>query len=360
MKWYSKFLSCATACAALLATASLSACSDDNEGPAQGLVLTATPTTFVAGKGNTAFKVTFEGQDVTSAAEISTSGTKVENASWTTTTAGTYKFTAAYEGKTSNEVTVTVTENEGGNSEVGKYFRYVLLNKFTQVTCTYCAVAESNLRSLTPEEQEQFLTIAVHREDRLSCVEGNSFGASMGATTYPTWFFNMKKTEAYTGSDALAASILRSKLLLANSRNPSLCGVKAESTIEGTTAKVKATVDFLKAANFRIVCVLTENGLPRKPNSTETLEVFDNVLRAAANGADGKKLSLFANGQLVEVTEPGEQEFEFSVEMKDEWKKENCEFVIYVLHEQAVDKSYLMNNGTVCRVGESVDYRLAK
>lgn len=360
MKWYSKFLSCATACAALLATVSLSACSDDNGGPAQGLVLTATPTTFVAGEGSTAFKVTFEGQDVTSAAEITTSGTKVKNASWTTTTVGTYKFTAAYEGKTSNEVTVTVTENGGGsNPEVGKYFRYVLLNKFTQVTCTYCAVAESNLRSLTPEEQEQFLTIAVHCSDRLSCNEGNFLAASLGASVYPTWIFNMKQKELYTGSDALAASILRSKLLLANSKNPSLCGVKAESTIEGTTAKVKATVDFLKAANFRIVCVLTENGLPRTAGN-ETLEVFDNVLRCAARDTDGNKLNLLTNGQLVEVTEPGEQEFEFSVEMKDEWKKENCEFVIYVLHEQAVDKSYLMNNGTVCRVGESVDYRLAK
>ncbi|MDE5707733.1 MAG: Ig-like domain-containing protein, partial [Alistipes sp.] len=254
MKWYSKFLSCATVCAALLATVALPACSESDEpGPAtKGLTLTAAPTTFVAGEGSTSFKVTFDGQDVTSAAEISTSGTKVENASWTTSTAGTYKFTATYEGNTSNEVTVTVTENGGGNTpEVGKYYRYVLLNKFTQVTCTYCAVAESNLRSLTPEEQEQFLTIAVHCGDRLSCNEGNFLGSSLGASVYPTWIFNMKQNELYAGSDVLAASILRSKLLLANAKNPSLCGVKAESTIEGTTAKVKATVDFQKAANFR-------------------------------------------------------------------------------------------------------------
>ncbi|MDE7069057.1 MAG: Omp28-related outer membrane protein [Alistipes sp.] len=359
MKWYSKFLSCATACAALLATVALPACSESDEpGPAtKGLTLTAAPTTFVAGEGSTSFKVTFDGQDVTSAAEISTSGTKVENASWTTSTAGTYKFTATYEGNTSNEVTVTVTEKN--ETPTTKYYRYVLLNKFTQVTCTYCAVAENNLRSLTPEEQEQFLTIAVHCGDRLTSLEGGSLGASLGISTYPTWVFNMKKTELYTGSDVLGASALRSKLLLANSRNPALCGIKAESTVEGATAKVKATVDFQKAANFRIVCVLTENGLPRT-NGSETLEIFDNVLRAVASDSDGNKLNLFTNGKLVEVAETGEQEFEFSIELKEEWKKENCDVVIYVLHEQAVDKSYLMNNGVVCPLGESVDYRYAE
>lgn len=361
MKWYAKFLSCATVCAAMLATAPLASCSDDDEpAPTGGLTLTATPTTFVAGEGSTTFKVTFEGQDVTAAAEImTTTGSKVMNASWTTQTAGTYKFKASYEGMTSKEVTVTVTEAGGNdNPDAGKYLRYVLLNKFTQVTCTYCAVADNNFKQLTPEEQEQFLQISVHCKDRLACLEGNSLGVSMGASVYPTWFFNMKKTEPCTGAEAVTTSIIRSKLILAEKRNPSLCGVKAESTVEGSTAKVKATVDFQKAANFRIVCVMTESGLPRT-NGDETLAVFDDVLRAAATNAKGEKLNLFTNGDLVEVTEPGEQEFEFTVEMKEEWKKENCKFVIYVLHEQ-VDKSFLMNNGAACPVGGKVDYRLAK
>lgn len=360
MKWYAKFLSCATVCAAMLATVSLAACSDDNDEPAptDELTLTATPTTFVAGEGSTTFKVTFNGQDVTAAAEITTSGTKVENATWTTQTAGIYKFTATYEGKSSKEVTVTVTEagDEPGPSE--KYYRSVLLTKFTQTTCVPCSVAHNNFKQLTPEEQEQFLQIAVHCSDRLSCLEGNSLAASMGASVYPTWFFNMKKTKAYTGSNMLGTSSIRSELILAEKRNPALCGIKAASTVEGSTAKVKATVDFQKTANYRIVCALTENNLPRT-NGNETLEVFDHVLRAAAVNAAGEKLSLFGNGDLVAVTETGEQEFEFSVELKEEWNKENCEFVIYVLHEQ-VDKTYLMNNGVACPVGKEVDYRFAE
>ncbi len=77
---------------------------------AQVPVLTAEPVEFVAGEGSTTFTVTVNGEDVTSEATITETGsdTVVTGATWTSGETGTFTFEAVYEGVQSNTVTITV------------------------------------------------------------------------------------------------------------------------------------------------------------------------------------------------------------------------------------------------------------
>lgn len=97
MKGRTKFFNYFIACIATLSLATFAACSDDDpETPSGKLVLTASASSFVAGEGNVTFMVTYDGEDVTSQAAITnvTTGEPVENAAWTTTEIGEYKFQA--------------------------------------------------------------------------------------------------------------------------------------------------------------------------------------------------------------------------------------------------------------------------
>ena len=79
--------------------------------------------------------VTYDGEDVTSQAAITnvTTGEPVENAAWTTTEIGEYKFQAVYDSYTSDPVTVSaIDKNKDKDKE---FYRYVLLLKFTYMTC---------------------------------------------------------------------------------------------------------------------------------------------------------------------------------------------------------------------------------
>lgn len=100
MKGRTKFFNYFIACIATLSLATFAACSDDDpETPSGKLVLKASASSFVAGEGNVTFTVTHDGEDVTSQAAITnvTTGEPVENAAWTTTEIGEYKFQAVYD-----------------------------------------------------------------------------------------------------------------------------------------------------------------------------------------------------------------------------------------------------------------------
>ena len=64
--------------------------------------------------------VTYDGEDVTSQAAITnvTTGEPVENAAWTTTEIGEYKFQAVYDSYTSDPVTVSAIDKNKDKARV--------------------------------------------------------------------------------------------------------------------------------------------------------------------------------------------------------------------------------------------------
>lgn len=109
--------------------------------------------------------VTYDGEDVTSQAAITnvTTGEPVENAAWTTTEIGEYKFQAVYDSYTSDPVTVSaIDKNKDKDKE---FYRYVLLLKFTYMTCGNCVTAQGYFDALDEADRDHFLVVAAHQPE---------------------------------------------------------------------------------------------------------------------------------------------------------------------------------------------------
>lgn len=344
-----KFFNYFIACIATLSLATFAACSDDDpETPSGKLVLTASASSFVAGEGNVTFMVTYDGEDVTSQAAITnvTTGEPVENAAWTTTEIGEYKFQAVYDSYTSDPVTVSAIDKNKDK----EFYRYVLLLKFTYMTCGNCVTAQGYFDALDEADRDHFLVVAAHQPEGMPmdpywCSEGISLKSKMKVGVYPTWSYNFEDLVVGIGAGAISKTSIRQQISHAEKTYPAVCGVKATSTLEGSTAKIEATVQFQQAGNYKIACVLVENNIENK----ETYNTFDHVLRAAQTDMEGDAVT-------PAVTAPEERTFNFEATIEEGWNAENCAFVVYVFKEEANGK-YIVNNGAECAVDGSVDYR---
>ena len=349
MKGRTKFFNYFIACIATLSLATFAACSDDDpETPSGKLVLKASASSFVAGEGNVTFTVTHDGEDVTSQAAITnvTTGEPVENAAWTTTEIGEYKFQAVYDSYTSDPVTVSAIDKNKDK----EFYRYVLLLKFTYMTCGNCVTAQGYFDALDEADRDHFLVVAAHQPEGMPmdpywCSEGISLKSKMKVGVYPTWSYNFEDLVVGIGAGAISKTSIRQQISHAEKTYPAVCGVKATSTLEGSTAKIEATVQFQQAGNYKIACVLVENNIENK----ETYNTFDHVLRAAQTDMEGDAVT-------PAVTASEERTFNFEATIGEGWNAENCAFVVYVFKEEANGK-YIVNNGAECTVDGSVDYR---
>ena len=349
MKGRTKFFNYFIACIATLSLATFAACSDDDpETPSGKLVLKASASSFVAGEGNVTFTVTHDGEDVTSQAAITnvTTGEPVENAAWTTTQIGEYKFQAVYDSYTSDPVTVSAIDKNKDK----EFYRHVLLLEFTYMMCPNCATAQGYFNALDKEDRDHFLVVAAHQPtgtpmDPYSCLEGINLNSKMKVGVQPTWSYNFEDLVVGVGAGAISKTSIRQQISHAEKTYPAVCGVKATSTLEGSTAKIEATVQFQQAGNYKIACVLVENNIENK----ETYNTFDHVLRAAQTDMEGDAVT-------PAVIASEERTFNFEATIGEGWNAENCAFVVYVFKEEANGK-YIVNNGAECAVDGSVDYR---
>lgn len=344
MKWHFNFFRFAVMCAAFVALAGFMACSDDDSESGSELVLSAS-TSSLAGGGSVTFTVAFEDRDVTAEAVIKnvTSGSEVQNATWTTNVAGTYEFQAAYDGMLSNVVSVKVESD----SKSDAFYRHVLLTKFTATWCGPCAQAQRYFEQLKPEESERFLVVAAHQGDRLAVSVGERLALKLKYRGVPTWNYNFATAVSGVGPGGITVQSIRNQIKSTLEKYPAVCGVRAESELDGLTAKVRATVMFQQAGNYKIACVLAENGIVKE--NMEKLPVFNHVLRTALTDMQGIAIE-------PAVAEAGERSFDFEVTLNNGWDSQNCEFVIYVFKEEE-DAAFVVNNGAVCPVGGKVDYK---
>lgn len=356
MKRQFKFFTFAASLMALFSLAVLPSCSnnDDSEPAPTSLVLSASTTTFVLDEDTTpiTFKATFEGTDVTSSAQITntSNGTQVENATWTPTSTGSFTFQASYDGEVSNTVTITVRNQSDPVPSTETFYRYILLTKFTSTACGPCAVAQSYFDQLSDKDAEHFVSVGVYLplygEGRFVTPEGQdlAFSCIGQSITLPTWYYNFYNRMIGAGAGGVTQAGLINQISRAERMFPTVLGIIAESTVEGTTAKVSATVNFQEAGDYKIACVLTESNIAGQ--GTDVLDVFDHVLREPLTDMMGEAIT-------PAVSEAGERTFDFSVELDEAWNVDECSFVIYVFKNYGED-GYVVNNALDCPVGGAV------
>ena len=161
--------------------------------------------------------VTYDGEDVTSQAAITnvTTGEPVENAAWTTTEIGEYKFQAVYDSYTSDPVTVSaIDKNKDKDKE---FYRYVLLLKFTYMTCGNCVTAQGYFDALDEADRDHFLVVAAHQPEGMPmdpywCSEGISLKSKMKVGVYPTWSYNFEDLVVGIGAGAISKTSIRQQI----------------------------------------------------------------------------------------------------------------------------------------------------
>ena len=164
--------------------------------------------------------------------------------------------------------------------------------------------------------------------------------SKMKVGVYPTWSYNFEDLVVGIGAGAISKTSIRQQISHAEKTYPAVCGVKATSTLEGSTAKIEATVQFQQAGNYKIACVLVENNIENK----ETYNTFNHVLRAAQTDMEGDAVT-------PAVTAPEERTFNFEATIGEDWSAENCAFVVYVFKEEANGK-YIVNNLSLIHISE--------
>lgn len=157
------------------------------------------------------------------------------------------------------------------------------------MTCGNCVTAQGYFDALDEADRDHFLVVAAHQPEGMPmdpywCSEGISLKSKMKVGVYPTWSYNFEDLVVGIGAGAISKTSIRQQISHAEKTYPAVCGVKATSTLEGSTAKIEATVQFQQAGNYKIACVLVENNIENK----ETYNTFNHVLRAAQTDNGGR------------------------------------------------------------------------
>lgn len=351
MKFYLRFYSFALICATMLFAVTFTGCSGNGDGgeeeiPGALKLSLRVSTSLILPDRDVTFKATCDGKNVLSEIVLmnTTTNTKVENGVWRAGKPGEYAFVATYNGQTTQPQIVTVAGDKQGG-----FFRHMFVTKFTATWCSPCATLQRTFDGLEKQNPGRIITLTVHSDtaDPFCCESSRNLKQQFNVGGYPTCFFNLLDEVSDGG---ISASAIEQKIAVMLNDSPAVCGVKAVSSLTGTTADVTATVKFEEAGKYRIYCALVENKLYCE-NGTVSNKTYNHVLRMFQSKLTGNA--------IASVTQGSELTFDFSQVVDAAWKTENLDFIIYVAKEKT-DGVFEVNNATVCPVNGSVEYKYAE
>lgn len=333
-------------------------CSDGNDnGVPQGLSLVPSKTTLQAdGKESITFQVFQDEADVTSQATIwqlaGTEGTdtQLKSATFSTSTAGTYKFEARYEGEVSPQVTITATEvNKPAQPE--KYYRRVCLMKTTGVECPQCPNGDREIKTL---EERSF-------PDRLVIISFHGYTSNdpMNVPYTPTLLSTFKwlgsgfpgvAVDMRAGTTGNLYTLTKAAINASLSEYPATCGLRIDSKAANGKLDITVGITSNTGGTYKIGAFLAEDNIiyPQKDGG---LTIDDYQHNHTVRLMLSKTLTGDALGDLAADTE---KVANFSATLDSAWELDNLQVVVY-----AVDASGYVNNAAHCPANnQSVDYQL--
>lgn len=299
------------------------------------------------------FTVSMDGKDITSLCKIwnMSSAEVLPGKTFSTTTAGDYRFTAKYNNLVSNEVVVKANSLQ--------YFtKNLLFQQITSTSCNNCPAFTNNILMLTksfPEGRIKWLAfhgpmtytdpfqIQAYTEPLL-----NKWGSF-----YPNGVFD--QVEAW-GNDSKTQDQAK-RLFNDYLKLPGKAGIAITSTVNGKEitiqVKVKSLMDF--PSGCRISVALSENYLSaRQANGSTTIEDYahDHVVRKFLTEVFGTTLE----DDEIRYQKDWEKTYTYSVTDKDVWNLKNMDVTVAVIEG---GKGQVVNCQSV-KLGESVDFEYAE
>ncbi len=338
------------------------ACGSDTEEPTpqpaeKKLVLSADKTDVEVGQ-NVIFTAKYGDEDVTSAAAIACAEDATFTGTlFTATAAGTYTFTASYDGKSSNTVKVTAKEAEPVGP-VPTFKRHLCIMEFTGTWCSFCPEGYKMIyRMLTlnnPEWEEFSHIIALHDSDEysepLQSVQTDIFSTfSLGG--YPAALIDLRDGVSLTSGNS---SLLEAALMRSFDEYPAHCGAAVKSVYDEATgtAEITARVKSGETGNYRLAIFIIEEGIiGEQKDGGLNLDNYHH--HHVARQMLSKSWKGDALGEIVAGKEVSKS---YTLTVDTKWVVD--ETYVYAL---AIDANGQINNVAVCAMnGGDTDYDYAE
>lgn len=337
MKNFSIYRRCLAGVALFVVVASFAGCSgDDNQEPIvepDGKLRLEVSSDYAKVGEMVSFTV-FKGDvDVTSQAEIRLKGDKTPySKNYKATKAGTFKFAAIYDGSSTS---YTPVKFYVPFRDEGEFFKKALVLKFTGTWCAACPLMYKYMSKIEKERPGRMAVIAVHSGDVFAFDECDKLVQDFDVSSFPRAVFDYKSIISNNASE------LNEALDNILAEEPAVCGIALDATVTGEEASVKATIRIAEKGRYRICCAVVEDGLRHEGGSSDDgLGNYYHVLRRFLTERFGD------DAGTREAGEEFEREFKFSV--SEEWKKENCEVIVYAMRVQEDGTTLYANNAATC------------
>lgn len=315
------------------------------------LTLTADRTEVVAdGESEVVFTVMHGVQDVTSVSKITcTSGNaSVKGNVFVPLQEGTYVFTASYEGKTSEGVTVTVMEPVASRFE-----RHVCVMEFTGTWCSQCPSGATAITYLVEEAYKgKAFAMAFHNDDIYEIPQEKELYNKFPFSGYPGFVTDMRDYGNILDGGC-STSIERSLY-----ETETHCGASLKCmAVENSDGTVKVTADARmfseKTMNYRMAAYVIEDKVVGEQklgnNDIDESYVHRHVVRQMLSAS-------IAGDDLGSVSAGMEAARTYEFTSSNEWNSSNLSVAVLV-----IDDAGRVNNMAICScMNGEMDYEYAE
>ncbi|MGN0190232.1 MAG: Omp28-related outer membrane protein [Candidatus Cryptobacteroides sp.] len=337
-------------------------CGKDSETAVSGLTISVdTPVIRADGQSAAKIIVKFGNSPVTSGVSFYDARTnkpiEIPDFKFTTQTAGTYSFWAAYQTFQTSTLDITAVDSPlpelPSDTQPTKtvFKKRTFIIQFTGTDCQYCPYMIDILEQLEKSHPEQFVLAACHTYNLGDpAYLGYNIDNALAVGGYPTVVLNMDKSQKF--SNYQYPSMLTD--MLEDDYGDGSCGIgiSVASTVDGENLIIKAQMKVADSGRYRIGAWLLEDGIVGKqqgsPNETD---IHDNCVRDIYS----KNSSTDYSGSL-HIMEAGKTANQFFIgKLKSNWQVENLHIVVFVCTQNEAG-NYFVSNVIDCPAGGSLTY----
>ena len=271
---------------------------------------------------------------------------------------GEHVFKARYNGRYSNEVTVT-SVNRGAYEY---FYKNIGIFKCTSVNCSACPYfVQAYEEGVAEVCKNHGVLLAFHGDFQGS----DPLGVSSTAGTLGNYILSAFSLSNWPGAvfdlslsmEGTSPSTIEKNINTLRVTNPATCGIKVNSiTFEGKTVKVNASLKSSKGGEYDLACALVEDGVQYLGGySYQESGIYNEVVRGVSGNLlayDPATLTSVAKDE--EITKTIVMNFSSNVTES----ALNGKYVVVWAHRKMANGESIMDNIVTCDYGRSTEYIL--
>ncbi len=366
-------------CLVLLSASLFAACSDSDEinpGKLTGEVTLSISKCLIEadGKDVATFTVEQGGVDVTKWAtiyrKVDGKWTVYSDTKFSTTTAGTFEFSADHNNVSSEAVMIQAATGiaelpaDSNPTKFDGFRKRVLAMQFTGIGCGWCPIvihAIENFQSMPNAENMVFTALhSFSVADPMYSDDAWEVAANMNVSSYPTMAYNMDITSSSTNTTAESISGIVDTYMATPANSAISASVTQEGSATDGKLKVQGAIKMRTDAAYRVSVWLLEDGIqcPQANYTDLTIgEIHNNAVRLCNTTSPAG--AQFGGRNTWKAGELGVFYHEFDLKDSKVMNLENCHVVVYVT-SNAQGGFFTVDNVIDCKIGEVKSFEYTK